>query len=122
MKIKNDSLPRAGIVGVNKQTVQFIQNNDTWGESDKYQLLSFETKALEFNEKDNCDWFFRVRIGGAPDEVDTENFWSVDSPKEIVELFNEVARRTGMSTRWKCEEYHVQPAAEIPCEQSIDEK
>jgi hypothetical protein len=122
MKIKNDSLPRAGIVGVNKQTVQFIQQNDTYGDQDLFQLMSFETMAIDYSEKDNCDWFFRVRIGGEPDEEDTVNFWSVDSPKEIVELFNEVARRTGMSTRWKCEEYHVQPAAEIPCEQSIDEK
>lgn len=115
--IKNCSIPDDDGIGVNKQTIQFIQNNDTWGDSDKYQLIHFETVPVDFSEKDNCDWFFRVTTGGKQDEDDIEKFWSVEGPEELVALFNDAARRTGMTCRWKCEKYYVEPPTDIVVEQ-----
>ena len=121
-KIENHCFPKDGNVGIDKQIIRFAQNNDTWGEVDKTQLLTFETVSVSFDKKDNCDWFFRMSTGGDEDSECIEKFWSIEGPEELIGLFNELARRTGMRCRWKCEKFYVEPSADIIVEPKKDEK
>lgn len=108
-------------VGVVEQNVTFIQHSDTCDDSDRVQYLDFKTVGVDFDPKDNTDSFFRISTGDpfAYDEgkTDCSQFWSCNGPEELVRLFNEAARRFGMSCRWKVEKYHVQPITN-----NIDEK
>lgn len=99
-------------IGVVEQKVTFIQHSDT-NDEDRYQYLNFETSGVDFDPKDNTDSFFRVSTGDPfaynDEKTDCAPFWSCNGPEELVALFNEAARRFGMSCRWKLEKYHVRP-------------
>lgn len=109
-------------VGVVEQKITFIQHSDTC-DSDRYQYLNFETVGVDFDPKDNTDSFIRISTGDsfAYDEgkTDCAQFWSCNGPEELVELFNEAARRFGMSCRWKVEKFHVRPISDITVEEII---
>lgn len=113
-KIVNHGFPNENNeeIGVVEQQIQFIQHSDTM-DSDRYQYLRFETEGVEFDPKDNTDSFFRISTGDKfaynPDKTDVAPFWSCNGPEELVKLFNEAARRFGMSCRWKVEKYYVKP-------------
>ena len=99
-------------VGVVEQKITFIQHSDT-NDDDRFQYVNFETSGVDFDPKDNTDAFFRVSTGDpfAYDEEKTDcaQFWSCNGPEELVAMFNEAARRFGMSCRWKVEKYNVKP-------------
>lgn len=98
----NDGYPKTcDKISVSKQTITFMQKNDTMGDSDKLQQLNIETVGVEYDPKENRDFFFRVTTGDGNDELGFEKFWSVEGPEDFVEIFNEVAKRTDMSVRWK---------------------
>lgn len=99
-------------VGVVDQKITFIQHSDT-NDKDRYQYFNFITSGVDFDPKDNTDSFFRVSTGDPfaydDEKTDCAPFWSCNGPEELVALFNEAARRFGMSCRWKIEKYHVKP-------------
>lgn len=101
-------------VGVVQQQIQFIQHSDTM-DSDRYQYLTFKTEGVEFEPQDNTDSFFRISTGDEfaynDSKTDVAQFWSCNGPEELVNLFNEAARRFGMSCRWKIEKFNVKPIA-----------
>lgn len=99
-------------IGVVDQKITFIQHSDT-NDEDRYQYLNVETSGVDFDPRDNTDSFFRISTGDkfAYDEEKTDcaQFWSCNGPEELVAMFNEAARRFGMSCRWKIEKYYVKP-------------
>jgi hypothetical protein len=99
-------------IGVVEQKITFIQHSDT-NDDDRYQYLNVQTSGVDFDPKDNTDSFFRISTGDpfAYDDKKTDcaPFWSCNGPEELVAMFNEAARRFGMSCRWKLEKYHVKP-------------
>lgn len=106
-KIVNHGYPREMEIGIVDQTIRFIQPSDTC-DKDRYQQLTMTTVGVEFDPKDNTDSFIRMAIGPDEGDADIAPFWSCNGPEELVMLFNEFAKRTGMSCRWKLEKYHVQ--------------
>ena len=107
-KFLNNGIPdEAGDISVSKQTITMMQENDTWGTSERYQQLHVETVGIDYDEKENRDFFFRVTTGGETDEDDLERFWSVEGPEEFVEIFNEIAERTKMKVRWEIKKVFV---------------
>lgn len=125
MKLVNHGLPKDEELGVVEQKMTFIQNSDTW-DSDRFQYANFETRAVDFSAEDNTDSFIRFSIGDMSvyneKKTDIAPFWSCEGPEEIVEMFNEFAKRSGMSCRWKIEKYHVRPITEIAVEEIVEEK
>lgn len=98
----NDGYPKTcDKISVIKQSITLMQENDTMGDSDKLQQLNIETVGVDYDPKENRDFFFRVTTGDTNDEAGVEKFWSVEGPEEFVEIFNEVAKRTDMSVRWE---------------------
>lgn len=99
-------------IGVVEQKITFIQHSDT-NDDDRYQYLNVQTSGVDFDPKDNTDSFFRISTGDpfAYDDKKTDcaPFWSCNGPEELIAMFNEAARRFGMSCRWKLEKYHVKP-------------
>ena len=117
-KFVNHSLPEEGEIGVQDQRIRFIQNSDTWDHPGNCQYMTLQTIPVEFSEKDNTDSFIRMSIGDvqpdqigqhstSDDESDVVNFWSVDGPEDLIQIFNEFAKRTGMTCRWKIEKYYI---------------
>lgn len=99
-------------IGVVDQKITFIQHSDT-NDDNRYQYLNVQTSGVDFDPKDNTDSFFRISTGDpfAYDDTKTDcaSFWSCNGPEELITMFNEAARRFGMSCRWKLEKYHVRP-------------
>lgn len=112
-------------VGVVEQKVTFIQHSDTC-DSDRYQYLNFETMGVDFDPVDNTDSFLRISTGDKfaydEDKTDCAQFWSCNGPEELVRLFNEAARRFGMSCRWKLEKYYVRPVTDLVKEEVISKE
>lgn len=124
-KIVNHGFPKDEEIGVMKQSATFIQHSDT-NDEDRYQYFRVETSAVEFDPKDNTDSFFRVSTGDPnvynPDNTDVAQFWSCTGPEEIISMFNEAARRMGMSCRWKCEKFYVQPIVNLVDERILPDE
>lgn len=123
-KIINSGFIKNEEIGIENQVVRYIQNTDTCDMNiDGYQYLTLKTVGLEFDEKDNTDSFIRISIGSnnydekSDEESGITNFWSVCGPEDLIEIFNDFARRTGMSCRWEIKKYHVKLK-----EEKIDEK
>lgn len=99
-------------IGVVDQKITFIQHSDT-NDDNRYQYFNVQTSGVDFDPKDNTDSFLRISTGDpfAYDDKKTDcaHFWSCNGPEELVTMFNEAARRFGMSCRWKLEKYHVRP-------------
>ena len=111
-KLINSSIIKKGELGVDTQVVRYVQNTDTWDMNiDEYQYLELKTVGVDgLNEEDNTDSFIRISIGSNDhdEESGISNFWSIDGPEELIEIFNDFARRTGMSCRWEIKKYHVE--------------
>jgi hypothetical protein len=100
--VVNHCIPKDTQIGVVDMKVRYIQNNDTWGSSDKYQQVIMETKGVEFSEKENTDSFIRMGIGPeTPDEVDIENFWSINGLEDFAALFNDFEERRKSNIRYE---------------------
>jgi len=110
IKIVNHGFPHNNEIGVVDQECTFIQKSDTY-DSDHFQYLTFKTMGIDFDPNDNTDSFIRLSTGDPfvydEEKTDVAPFWSCDGPEEIVELFNEFARRAGMTCRWKVEKYNI---------------
>lgn len=119
-RIVNHGYPKEMEIGVVDQTIRFIQKSDTCDE-DRYQQLAMTTVGLDFDPKDNTDSFIRVAIGPNDGDADIAPFWSCNGPEELVMLFNEFAKRTGMSCRWRLEKYHVKPITNMIYEEVVPE-
>ena len=110
-KIINSGFIKNEEIGIETQVVRYIQNTDTCDMNiDGYQYLTLKTVGVDFNEEDNTDSFIRISIGSNnhDEESGISNFWSVGGPEELIEIFNDFARRTGMSCRWEINKYHVE--------------
>lgn len=114
-KIINSGFIKNEEIGIETQVVRYIQNTDTVDMNiDGYQYLTLKTVGIGFDEKDNTDSFIRISIGSnnydekSDEESGITNFWSVDGPEDLIEIFNDFARRTGMSCRWEIKKYHVE--------------
>jgi hypothetical protein len=127
IKLVNHGFPNQdrNEVGVVEQKITFIQHSDTC-DKDRYQYVSFETVGVDFDPKDNTDSFLRVSTGDPfaynENKTDVAPFWSCNGPDELVRMFNEAARRFGMSCRWKLEKYHVQPITNLIKEEIIPDE
>lgn len=108
-----NSLPeKDGQIGITKQTITLLQNNDTWGDQEKWQQMNIETVGVDYDEKENRDFFFRMTTGGNEDESDIERFWSIEGPEELVEIFNEIAKRTDINVRWEIKKVFINEKGE----------
>lgn len=105
--INNISPTECGQICVARQTFTLIQENDTFGDQDKYQQLNIETVGVGYDERENRDFFFRVSTGGEADEPDIEPFWAVEGPEELVDIFNEIAKRTDINVRWELKKLYL---------------
>lgn len=100
--VVNHGLPKDTQIGVVDMRVRYIQNNDTWGDSEKFQQVVMETKGVEFSEKENTDAFIRMGIGPeTPDEVDMENFWSINGLEDFAVMFNDFEERRKSNIRYE---------------------
>lgn len=118
-KIINSGFIKDEETGIETQVVRYIQNTDTVDMNiDGYQYLTLKTVGIDFDEKDNTDSFIRISIGSnnydekSDEESGITNFWSVGGPEDLIEIFNDFARRTGMSCRWEINKYHVKTTEE----------
>ena len=101
-QLVNHGYPADGQIGINELNAGYIQNNDTMGDSDKWQQLRLEAVSTEFDEKENVDSFMRMSIGKKdPDEVDIEDFWSINGMEDLVRVFNDFERRRGSTIHYK---------------------
>jgi hypothetical protein len=101
-QIVNDSMPSDGKIGVVETKVTYIQENDTWGESDQYQQIILTTKGVEYCDDEGTDAFIRMKIGKSyPSEVDICDFWSINGLEDLVRIFNDFQRRSGTNIRYK---------------------
>ena len=101
-QLVNHGYPADNQVGINEMNVGYIQNNDTMGDSDKWQQLRLEAVSTEFDEKENVDSFMRMSIGKKdPDEVDIEDFWSINGLEDFARIFNDFERRRGSNIHYK---------------------
>ncbi len=102
--IVNKSIPDANEIAVGETTVKYLQENDTWGESEQYQQMIFTTVGLAdgYNEKENTDSFIRMKVGKSePNEDDVCDFWSINGLEDLVKIFNDFQRRSGTNIRYK---------------------
>ena len=113
-KIINTCYTKDDQIGIDTQVVRYIQNTDTWDMNiDGNQYLTLKTVCGgDFSEKDNTDSFIRMEIGDEHSEQCISPFWSIAGPEDLVEVFNDFARRTGMSCRWEIKKYHVKTTEE----------
>lgn len=117
-KIINSTFLKDEEVGIENQKVVYVQNTDTYDSNiGRYQYLKLEAVAGDgFDKKDNTQCFIRMSVSNE-DEYDNSPFWSINGPEDLIEIFNDFARRTGMSCRWEIKKYHVKLK-----EEKIDEK
>ena len=119
-KIINSTFVKDEEVGIENQKVVYLQNTDTYDSNiDSYQYLKLEAVAGDgFDKEDNTQCFIRMSVSNE-EEYGSDNtpFWSINGPEDLVEVFNDFARRTGMSCRWEINKYYVKIK-----EERIDEK
>ena len=100
--VVNHGVPKDNQIGIVDMRVRYIQKNDTWGSGDNYQQIVMETKGVEFSEKENTDSFIRMGIGPeTPDEVDVENFWSINGLEDFAAIFNDFEERRKSNIRYE---------------------
>lgn len=98
----NHGYPADNQIGINEMNVGYIQKNDTMGDSDMWQQLRLEAVSTEFDEKENVDSFIRMSVGKKnPDEVDIEDFWSINGLEDLAHVFNDFERRRGSTIHYK---------------------
>ena len=107
--IKNTIFIENDEIGIEHQKTTYVQHTDG---SDinigNYQYLTIESIVSGMpDSKDNTDCFLRLKIGSETPDTSICNFWSIDNPEELIEVFNDFARRSGMSCRWEINKYHV---------------
>ena len=101
-QLVNHGYPADGQIGINEMNAGYIQKNDTMGDSDMWQQLHLEAVSTDFDENENVDSFLRMRIGKKnPDEVDVEDFWSINGMEDLVRVFNDFERRRGSTIHYK---------------------
>lgn len=101
-RLVNHGYPDDNQIGVNETIAGYIQRNDTMGDSDKWQQLRLEAVSSEFEERENVDSFIRMSVGKkVPNEVDIEDFWSINGLEDLVRVFNDFERRRGSTIHYK---------------------
>lgn len=101
-KMVNHGYPHDLETGIVDMNATYIQRNDTFADSDKWQQMTLETVGLDFDENENTDSFIRIKIGKRNGgEVDIEKFWSVNGLEDLARLFNDFERRRGSSIHYK---------------------
>lgn len=90
--------------------IEYIQNSDTWSNEGQMQKMTLETIPTDYDEKTGSNGFIRLSLGVADHEAepDIDPFWSVDSPKEIVDIFNDFAKKASWKVRWDITERIVE--------------
>ena len=101
-QLVNHGYPADNQIGINEMNVGYIQKNDTMGDSDMWQQLRLEAVSTEFDEKENVDSFIRMSVGKKnPDEVDIEDFWSINGLEDLAHVFNDFEHRRGSTIHYK---------------------
>ena len=101
-QLVNHGYPADEQIGINEMNVGYIQKNDTMGDSDMWQQLRLEAVSMDFDENENVDSFIRMSIGKkVPNEVDVEDFWSINGLEDLVRVFNDFERRRGSTIHYK---------------------
>lgn len=101
-QLVNHGYPDDRQIGINELNAGYIQKNDTMGDSDMWQQLRLEAVSTEFDKNENVDSFMRMSIGKkTPDEVDVEDFWSINGLEDLARVFNDFERRRGSTIHYK---------------------
>ena len=101
-QLVNHGYPADNQIGINEMNAGYIQRNDTMGDSEMWQQLRLEAVSMEFDKNENVDSFIRMSVGKKnPDEVDVEDFWSVNGLEDLVRVFNDFERRRGSTIHYK---------------------
>lgn len=101
-QLVNHGYPDDNQIGINKMNAGYIQKNDTVGDSDMWQQLRLEAVSTDFDKNENVDSFIRMSVGKKdPDEVDVEDFWSVNGLEDLARVFNDFERRRGSTIHYK---------------------
>lgn len=101
-QLVNHGYPDDNQIGINEMNAGYIQKNDTVGDSDMWQQLRLEAVSTDFDKNENVDSFIRMSVGKKdPDEVDVEDFWSVNGLEDLARVFNDFERRRGSTIHYK---------------------
>ena len=101
-QLVNHGYPNDRQIGINELNAGYIQKNDTMGDSGMWQQLRLEAVSTEFDKNENVDSFIRMSIGKkTPDEVDVEDFWSINGLEDLASIFNDFERRRGSTIHYK---------------------
>lgn len=101
-QLVNHGYPADSQIGINEMNAGYIQKNDTMGDSEMWQQLRLEAVSMEFDKNENVDSFIRMSVGKKnPDEVDVEDFWSVNGLEDLARVFNDFERRRGSTIHYK---------------------
>ena len=89
---------------------EYMQQSDSWSQEGQLQKMTLETIPEGYEERINAHGFIRMSLGAADpeSEPDIDLFWSLDSPKEIIDIFNDFARRAGWKVQWEVVEHIVE--------------
>ena len=90
--------------------IEYIQQSDTWSDRGQLQKMTLEIIPSEFDERTNANGFIRMSVGPADpeSEPDIDGYWSVGSPMEIVDIFNDFAKKAGWKVQWEITEKIVE--------------